>query len=219
MRINKYLALKKHSTRRGADDLIKKRQVFINGRLAVLGDKVNESDTVNVRFRGEPPHYLYFAYHKPAGAASHFAPEDRTGVFPVSALDKESHGLTILTNDGRLTDRLLSSKYAHEKEYIVVTREKLRSSFKKNMEAGVAIEHEHTEKCRVNILDEDTFSIILTDEKSHQVRRMCVALFQEVKDMKCVRVMNIKLGTLKEGERRKIEGDELKRFLEGLMLL
>lgn len=54
MRINRYLALREHSTRRKADELIKKKQVFINGRLAVLGDKVQESDIVKVNFRGKP---------------------------------------------------------------------------------------------------------------------------------------------------------------------
>ncbi|OHA97726.1 MAG: hypothetical protein A3E02_00365 [Candidatus Zambryskibacteria bacterium RIFCSPHIGHO2_12_FULL_38_34] len=54
MRINKYLAFTKHSTRRGGDELIIKKQVFINGRLAVLGDKVKETDRVEVRFRGKP---------------------------------------------------------------------------------------------------------------------------------------------------------------------
>jgi ribosomal 50S subunit-recycling heat shock protein len=55
MRINKYLVLKKHSQdRRKADELIKKKKVFLNGKLAVLGDKVQESDLVEVNFRGKP---------------------------------------------------------------------------------------------------------------------------------------------------------------------
>lgn len=55
MRINKYLAQKHNSTRRSADDLIKKKQVFINGRLAVLGDKVQATDVVEFRYRGKMP--------------------------------------------------------------------------------------------------------------------------------------------------------------------
>lgn len=51
MRINKYLALEKNSTRREMDVLIKSGRVFINGRLALLGDKVKETDKVEVRFR------------------------------------------------------------------------------------------------------------------------------------------------------------------------
>ena len=54
MRINRYLALKENSSRRKADELIKRKQVFINGRLAVLGDKVKESDVVEVNFQGKP---------------------------------------------------------------------------------------------------------------------------------------------------------------------
>jgi len=59
MRINRYLALKKHSTRRKVDELIKKKQVFLNGRLAVLGDKVQKSDIVEVNFRGKPTPHKY----------------------------------------------------------------------------------------------------------------------------------------------------------------
>ena len=53
MRINKYLALKRNSTRREMDVLIKKNQVFVNGVLAKLGDKVLEKDVVDVRYRGK----------------------------------------------------------------------------------------------------------------------------------------------------------------------
>lgn len=220
MRINKYLALKKYSTRRGADEIIKKKQVFINGRLAVLGDKVNESDSVEVKFRGKPTPLVYIAYNKPRGVAAHDEGVSPKGIFPIGTLDKESHGLIILTNDGRITDRFLSPTYTHEKEYIVITKGKLRSSFKEKMEAGVKIENgETTGKCKVKILDEDMFQITLSDEKKHQIRRMCVALFQEVKDLKCVRIMNISLGALSEGAERPIVGDELAKFLSALRLL
>jgi 23S rRNA pseudouridine2604 synthase len=50
MRINKYLALKSGSTRRAVDEIIKKKRVFINGKLAMLGDKVEEKDKVEVKF-------------------------------------------------------------------------------------------------------------------------------------------------------------------------
>ena len=49
MRINKYLAWKKISTRRGADELIQNKKVFINGKLAVLGDKIKETDKVEIK--------------------------------------------------------------------------------------------------------------------------------------------------------------------------
>ena len=214
MRINKYLAFQKISTRRGADELIKNKKVFINGKLAVLGSKVTEKDKVEVR-GAEKKEYLYFAYHKPIGIET---ASPRKNLFPLGRLDKNSHGLLILTNDGRITDNLLNPKYFHEKEYLVKTSNKLRSSFKQKMEMGVNIEGYVTKKCQVKIINENTFRIILTEGKKHQIRRMCSALFQEVADLKRERIMNIKLGNLAPNGTRKIRGNELGVFLESLGL-
>lgn len=226
MRINKYLALQKHATRRGADELIQNRQVWINGRLAVLGDKVNQSDKVEVKFKGQKPEgFVYIAYNKPKGVATHYAggeddaayPKELKNVFAVGGLDKDSHGLIILTNDGRITQGLLSSKHGYEREYVVTTKNPLRSSFKEKMRAGVKIEDGPTQGCKVKILNEKNFRVILTEERKHQVRRMCSALFQEVDDLQRVRILNVSLGTLKPGSWRKIEGEELKKFLGALL--
>jgi 23S rRNA pseudouridine2604 synthase len=141
-----------------------------------------------------------------------------TGVFPVGRLDKDSHGLIILTNDGRITDRLLNPKHTHEKEYVVKVKEKLRGNFKEKAEAGVQIENEKTAPCKVKILGDKKFSIILGEGKKHQIRRMCSALFSEVEDLERVRIMNIELGKLGSNQYRKIEGEELKVFLKGLGL-
>src|SRR3989344_2680681 len=221
IRINKYLANQKISTRRGADELIKEKKVFINGKLAVLGSKVGKTDRVEVR-GAKIKDYVYYAYNKPMGIET---ASPQTGLFPLGRLDKNSHGLLILTNDGRITDQLLNPKYVHEKEYLVHTKEKLRSSFKTKMEAGVNIEGLPagrqgyvTKKCTVKILNENTFRITLTEGKKHQIRRMCSALFQEVADLKRERIMNIKLGTLKPTALREIKGEELAIFLKSLNL-
>lgn len=227
MRINKYLALKKHSTRRGADELIEKKQVFVNDKHAVLGQKINETDRVEVRFRGKQVPYVYIAYNKPVGVVTHSAQNGETeikhavairDIFPVGRLDKDSHGLIILTNDGRITDRLLGPRYAHEKEYLVTTKNTLRPSFKEKMEAGVQIDREKTAPCKVKVLNDHTFRITLTEGKKHQIRRMCVALFQEVDDLQRIRIMNIELGNLAVGAHRPIEGEELQEFLKLLDL-
>jgi 23S rRNA pseudouridine2604 synthase len=210
MRINKYLALKKISTRRGADELIQEKKVFINGKLAVLGSKVAEGDKVEVK-GGKAKEYTYFAYNKPIGVET---ASPKEGLFPLGRLDKASHGLLILTNDGRITDQLLSPKYFHEKEYVVKTSNKLRSSFKDKMEKGVNIEGYKTKPCKVKIINDFTFRIILTEGKKHQIRRMCSALFQEVADLKRERIMNIKLGALKPKGLREIKGKELAEFLK-----
>ncbi len=222
MRINKYLALKGISTRRGADVLIESGKVFINGKKAKLGDKVGESDKVDVKGL-EKQKYVYFAYNKPIGVQTEDIiermPKLKTaGVFPVGRIDKASHGLMLLTNDGRITDRLLNPKFEHEKGYDVRVKGHLRSSFKDKMEKGVNIEGYQTKPCKVEILDVDKFRVTLTEGKKHQIRRMCVALFQEVAELKRIRVMNIKLGDLKQNQTREITGTELEKFLSLLQL-
>ncbi len=227
MRINKYLASLKYDTRRGADKLIEKKSVFINGRLATLGDKVNEGDKVEVRHKTKPREYVYFVYNKPVGMATNasYANEKDIvksvsikgkSVFPIGRLDKESSGLIILTDDGRITDPLLNPEYEHEKEYTVTTKEKLRSSFKQKMETGVDIEGYITKNCKVKILGENKFSVVLTEGKKHQIRRMCANLFQEVETLKRTRILNIRLEKLNEGGYRQITGEELKLFLNQL---
>jgi 23S rRNA pseudouridine2604 synthase len=225
MRINKYLADKKISTRRGADELIKNKKVFINGKLAELGSQVNEKDKVEVR-GAEQKKYQYFAYNKPIGIETD---SPKAGFFPLGRLDKASHGLLILTNDGRITDQLLNPKYIHEKVYLVRTSNKLRSNFKAKMEAGVNIEGYQTKPCKVKILNparnashsdaggDFEFRVTLTEGKKHQIRRMCANLFQEIADLKRERIMNIKLGNLKLGGVREIKGEELKTFLDSLL--
>ncbi len=221
MRINKYLAWKKISTRRGADELVLNKKVAINGKVAVLGSKVNEGDIVKIKEEKDPSkikQYVYLAYNKPVGVETDSPKE---GLFPLGRLDKASHGLLILTNDGRITDRLLNPKYVHEKEYVVQTKEKLRSSFKAKMEAGVKIESAEgnylTKPCKVKIINPTTFRIILTEGKKHQIRRMCSALFQEVADLKRERIMNIKLGNMKQKGTREIKGLELSTFLDQVL--
>ncbi len=231
MRINKYLAFKKISTRRGADELVKNKKVFINGKLAILGTKVNKNDLVEVKKDKNEKEYVYFAYNKPIGTITHSPQKEEQDIkknisllkniardiFPIGRLDKNSHGLIILTNDGRITEQLLSPKYFHEKEYIVKTSNKLRSNFKQKMESGVNIENYVTKKCKVTIVNNFTFKIILTEGKKHQIRRMCSVLFQEVADLKRIRIMNIILGNLKSNGLRPIKGKELSVFLEPLL--
>jgi len=213
MRINKYLALKNISTRRGADELIKNKKIFINGKLALLGSKVNETDKIEVK-GAKPIAYKYFAYNKPVGIETD---SPQTELFPIGRLDKASSGLLILTNDGRITDQLLNPKYFHEKEYLVKTKEKLRSNFKQKMEAGVDIEGYKTKPCKVKILSDFSFRVTLTEGKKHQIRRMCSNLFQEVAELKRERIMNIKLGNLKLKALREIKGEELSIFLKSLL--
>lgn len=226
MRINKYLAHEGISTRRGADELVARGKVLINGRVAVLGDKVKESDKIELRGKTSSKKFLYYAYNKPVGIITHSPqngekdikqsaalPKD---VFPVGRLDKDSSGLIILTNDGRVTDRLLNPLFNHDKEYRVRTLEPLRNGFKKAMEAGVNIEGYMTRPCTVRKSGQNIFSITLTEGKKHQIRRMVSALHNTVVELVRTRILNVLLGNLAPGTWRVIEGDELKTFLANI---
>ena len=231
MRINKYLAHKGYATRKGADELVEKKKVHINGRLAQLGDKVEEGDEVTVRPNKKPTEYTYLAYNKPRGLATHASLKSEEdimsslknqplakGLFPVGRLDKDSHGLIILTNDGRITDRLLNPEREHEKEYRVRTQENLRPSFAKHLSSGVDIGDYKTKPCKVDVEGERVFRITLGEGKRHQIRRMVVALHNDVIDLARIRIMNIRLAGLAEGGVRKIDGEELGKFLTSLGL-
>ncbi len=229
IRINKYLAQNNYSTRVGADELIKKGLVFINGQKAILGDKVCEGDEVTVNDKNVKKAYVYYAYHKAKNIVTN-APQKGekdimmvtkfpTPVFPIGRLDKDSTGLLIITNDGRVTDRLLSPKYVHEKEYVVKLANAYSDLFLENMQSGVRFDGYVSRKCKAWRKTNDTFHIILTEGKKRQIRRMCEALHQEVKELKRIRVMNIQIGALKPGEYREIKGQELKDFLSVLKLI
>lgn len=225
MRINKYLAKINVSTRRGADDLIEKKKVFLNGVLAKLGDQVHEGDNVEVKHSGIRTDYVYFAYNKPAGVITHspqmgekdvLQASNLKNVFPVGRLDKASHGLMILTNDGRLTDKLLNPDYDHDKEYVVIAKNSLRPSFKEYMEKGVDLGDYVTKPCKVKIISDKVFSITITEGKKHQIRRMVEAMHNEVADLQRTRIMNVRLGNLAENSHRKIDGVELETLKKAL---
>jgi pseudouridine synthase len=225
MRINKYVASRGIATRKDADTLIEKGLVTINGRKAVLGDKVQETDKIEVK--GARTKYRYFAYYKPSGVITHspqYGEKDimrsipLRSLFPVGRLDKRSSGLIILTDDARVTDRLLNPAFAHDKEYRVTTQTELPSNFKKVMERGVDIGGYVTKPCLVEIRSDNKFTITLTEGKKHQIRRMCDALKMSVAQLERVRVMNIKLGALKPNEYREITGVEQAQFLKAIGL-
>ena len=230
IRINKYLALHNYATRKGADELIKKGYVFINGRKAVLGDQVYREGEVEVSDKIPKKDYVYYAYNKAVGVSTN--PDIKTKdilqvtkfkekVFPIGRLDKDSHGLIIMTNDGRVTDRLLAPQYVHEKEYVVKVEPNFSDKFIELMANGVHFDKFISKKCKVwktTSKSKDTFNIILTEGKKRQIRRMCEALHHTVVNLKRIRVMNIELGRLNEGEYREIKGDELDTLLKSLQL-
>ncbi len=228
IRINRYLALNGYCSRREADVLIAKKMILINGKIAKLGDRVNEDDLVEIPEKNKDTfkEYIYLAYNKPKGIMTN---ADNTtsqkikdvasvaeDVFPVGRLDKDSHGLIILTNDGRITNKLLNPEFDHQKEYLVTVNKKINNHFLKIMGQGVNLEGFRTKECEVKQINDYLFSIVLTEGKKHQLRRMSDNLGYATVDIQRVRIENVRLGNLRIGKTRKIEGEELEKFLHKL---
>lgn len=230
VRVNRYLALKGLCTRREADDYITKGLVTINNTKAQLGDKVNEGDNVIISpkiLEKNSLRYRYIAYHKPKGVSTDVQKDSKSisselpalrGLSPLGRLDKESHGLILLTNDGRLTDRLLNPSRQHEKEYFVRIDKPVTDTFIRHIERGIFIEGYKTKPAKARRAGETIFYITLTEGKKHQIRRMCASEGCQVLELNRVRVMNIKLGDLKEGAYRDLTKDELSTLFKNVQL-
>lgn len=232
IRINKFLAHMGYTTRRGADTLIDERRVFVNGKPATLGQQIEESDRVEIQGH-QATSYRYILYYKPRGVITHSPEGDEvdietrikqdhnlTGLFPIGRLDKDSEGLMILTNDGRITDRILNPAQGHEREYEVAVDKRITPGFIKHLEAGVKIERYLTKPTKAHALptSEKMFSITLTEGKKHQVRRMCAALGYQVRSLKRTRILNLELKSLKPGAYYGLKPHEAKAFQESLGL-
>lgn len=230
VRLNKYLADNKLASRREADRLIAAGKVLVNGKKAVIGQKVEEDDIVRLSPNATQPKN-YLAYYKGAGIITHSPGEGEVDIvsrlkkdyglkdiFPVGRLDKASEGLMILTDDGLVTGALLDPGNENEKEYEVTVDKKVTGRLLKKLAEGVVIEGYKTKPALTAPKNEKTFRIVLTEGKKHQIRRMCAAMGWQVKQLKRVRVVNITLDKLKPNQYRKILGKELQVFLEQLGL-
>ncbi len=231
LRLNKYLAHQGVASRREADALIEAGKVRVNGKKATLGTKVSEADTVEVV--GQTKAKVYLAYYKGRGVITHSPEEGETDVatrlkrdynltdiYPLGRLDKDSEGLMILTNDGRLTGPLLDPKAGNEKEYEVTVDKPINSWFLKHMAEGVKIERYTTKPATVSLTDKRKlrFNITLTEGKKHQIRRMCAALGYQVQNLKRVRIMHIEMGKLKPNQYRKLTDGEVAALLKKLAI-
>lgn len=231
LRINKYLAHTGVASRREADELIASGKVTINGQKAKMGQSVSETDKVAVV--GKTKSKSYYAYYKGRGVITHSPAEHETDiatklaedygithVSPIGRLDKDSEGLMILSNDGRITGPLLDPENDNEKEYEVLVDKPISGMFRRAMEAGVDIEGYRTKPAKViaNTKNDKRFLLVITEGKKHQIRRMCAALGYQVQSLKRNRILNIELGKLKPNQYRKIADVELKEFLKTLGL-
>lgn len=222
IRINKFLSEAGVCSRREADRQIEVGNVTIDGRTAVTGDKVIEGQ--KVCFNGnevtKEQEMILIAFNKPVGIVCTAEKREKNNVidyinfpkriYPIGRLDKDSKGLLLLTNNGDIVNKMMRSGNMHEKEYIVTVNKPISDSFIRGLAGGVPLVElgVTTRKCHVKKLSNKTFKIILTQGYNRQIRRMCEYFGYRVVELERVRIMNITLGDLKEGEYRDITAQE-----------
>ena len=224
VRLNKYLSEAGVCSRREADRLIADGRVTVDGRIAQTGMRVSPGQEVRVgrKVVSKRDEMVVLAVNKPKGIVCTEEKRERNSIvrflnYPIRVtyigrLDKDSRGLLLMTNNGDIINRMMRSANCHEKEYKVTVDKEITEEFIEKMSGGVPILDTVTRPCRVTKIGKYTFSIILTQGLNRQIRRMCAALGYEVRDLLRVRVMNIRLGSLKEGEYRKLTDEELEEL-------
>ncbi len=203
---------------------------MVNGQTVIeLGKKVDpENDLVAVdNSPVQPPGQLiYLALNKPPDyvtSCSH--PGEKIvldlvdvpqRVYPIGRLDKDSTGLLLLTNDGRLHHKLSHPSYDHEKEYDVSVAKPISDGALRKMAAGLPMMDTHTRPARVRRTSARRFRIVLQEGKNRQVRRMVRKVGNQVLGLKRVRVAHIKLGRLAPGEWRHLAHHEKTELIKNL---
>lgn len=228
VRLNKYLSEAGVCSRREADRLIETGRVTVDGQRAQTGMRVVPGQVVKVgnKVVSKQDEMIVLAVNKPRGIVCTEERRERDSIvrflnYPVRVtyigrLDKDSHGLLLMTNNGDIINKMMRAANKHEKEYKVTVDKEITEDFLKKMAAGVPILDTVTRPCTVKKIGKYTFSIILTQGLNRQIRRMCEALGYEVKDLLRVRVMNITLDGLKDGQYRKLTDQELNELYDQL---
>ena len=224
MRINLFLSKSGICSRRGADELIAQGKVKLNGKTAKLGDQVTESCDVEVdgkKITHANRKQIVLAYNKPVGieCTTDQAREnnivDAVGypdrIFPIGRLDQMSEGLILLTNRGEIVNPILRSQFNHEKEYLIECQEVITGETIRELAGGVDIDDERgpTKPCKVKKIGVKRLSLILTEGRNRQIRRMMEAVENRVVRLKRIRIMNIELGDLPSGQYRPLKKNEL----------
>ena len=224
MRINKLLSNYGICSRKEANNIIREGRVIVNGKTCTEGQWVEETDDIlldNEKLKKKER--VYIILNKPVGVTCTAAKDVKDNIvsyvnytdyiFPVGRLDKDSQGLILLTNDGELANLILESENLHEKEYIVTVDKNFDDEFIKVMESGVEIHKGvRTRPCKLKKINENTFSIIITQGLNRQIRRMSKAFGYNVIKLERIRILSIYLGDLPYGSWRILKRDELEKL-------
>ncbi|MGE5258686.1 MAG: pseudouridine synthase [Hyphomicrobiales bacterium] len=227
VRLQKFIAAAGVCSRRRGEELIRAGRVQVNGRVvAALGAKIDPlQDQVSVDGRpvSAEERLIYIALNKPRGFVTSCRHAGKKivlelvnvpeRIYPVGRLDKDSTGLLLLTNDGRLHLRLSHPSFDHEKEYEVVVERPIPDGALRRMAEGMPILSTRTRPAAVARLGEKRFRIVLKEGRNRQIRRMVRRLGNEVVELKRTRVASIRLGRLAEGAWRYLDEREVVALL------
>ncbi len=228
-RLQKVLATRGWGSRRVCEELIAAGRVTVDGEVAVLGRRV-DPDVDRVEVDGVPigtkPGLVYYLLNKPAGVVTtahdpqgrptvvQIVP-DEPRVYPVGRLDVTTEGLLLLTNDGDLAQRLTHPSHGVEKEYLAeVAGGRVSQGRIRALREGVELEDGMTAPAQVSQPDPGVLRITIHEGRNRQVRRMCEAIGHPVERLVRVRIGTLQDRTLKPGEWRELDQQELKALIE-----
>lgn len=237
MRLQKVLSAAGVASRRAAEELIAARRVTVNGRVALLGARVDPSrDSIAVDGVGVPVAVdaVYLAVNKPRGMLSAMSSSsDRpclgdlvadygTGLHHVGRLDVDSEGLLLVTNDGPLSHRLTHPSFQIAKRYLVEIDGAVPRSLSRTLRSGVDLDDG---PARVDdfVLVDSTPRRALVEVELHEgrnriVRRMFEAVDLPVRRLVRLSVGPIRLGELKPGRVRHLNAGERRALYEAVGL-
>lgn len=232
VRLNKFLSEKGICSRREADRLVDEGKVMVNGVCAVMGQKVSSADEIVVdgkKVSAKQVKPVLIAVNKPAGivcTTARFEGEKNivdmvkypTRIYPIGRLDKESEGLILMTNLGDLANEISKASNSHEKEYVVTVNNQVTESFLDKMRRGMHLEelNADTMPCVCTKTGNREFHIILKQGLNRQIRRMCAACGYRVETLKRIRIMNIHLGNIPQGNFRNVTDAEFDKLIKDL---
>ena len=232
VRLNKFLSEKGICSRREADRLVDEGKVMVNGVCAVMGQKVSSADEIVVdgkKVSTKQVKPVLIAVNKPAGivcTTARFEGEKNivdmvkypTRIYPIGRLDKESEGLILMTNLGDLANEISKASNSHEKEYVVTVNNQVTESFLDKMRRGMHLDelNADTMPCVCTKTGNREFHIILKQGLNRQIRRMCAACGYRVETLKRIRIMNIHLGNIPQGNFRNVTDAEFEKLIKDL---
>ncbi len=231
MRLQKYMSQVWICSRRKAEEYIEKWQVKVNWQTATIWMSVTPwEDKVELQNKAikEQNNFVYYKLNKPRWIVSTCAQNDdlnivdiidvKERVFPIWRLDKETTWLILLTNDWRLANFLMHPKYEHEKEYVVETFWPIEDSSLEKMSEWLIILGKITKKADIKRLSAWKFSIIITEWRNRQIRRMVEKVWHQVKKLKRIRIENIELWNLDFWEYKHLSNREIASLFDKIWI-